>query len=121
MRWERAADSPRDETGAVTVEFAIGLTVVLAVLGLMIGGILLAAHRIGLSATAADIARLEARGDSATAKERLAQAGQEIAVRRRQAGAILCVELLSRPGRGPLAAIEVTAEACAAMSEAGAK
>lgn len=105
----------------MTVEFAIGLTVVLAVTGLMLGGLMLAAHRIGLSAAAADVARLEARGDDAAAQDRLTQSGSGVSIQRRRVGALLCIELQRRPGRGPLSAVELTAEACAAVSEAGAQ
>ena len=53
-----------DERGSVTAEFAIVMPAVLVVLGLAIGGILISAHRIALVSLAAQVARLEARGDA---------------------------------------------------------
>ncbi|MBK0420229.1 pilus assembly protein [Leucobacter sp. CSA1] len=108
-----------DERGAVTAEFAIVLPAVLLVLGLVIGGILLAAHRVVLTSAAADLARLEARGDAELAAARLSELGGGIRADRESIGGLLCVTLGSRPGGGALAVVEITARGCAARSDAG--
>nr|WP_237464978.1 TadE family type IV pilus minor pilin [Leucobacter luti] len=107
-----------DERGAVTAEFAIVLPVVVAVLGLVIGAITLAAHRITLVSLAAEIARFEARGDTAQARSRVAALAPGITVSRRSDGALHCVELRAAPVGGLLDAIAVGAESCAAESGA---
>lgn len=105
-----------DERGTVTAEFAIVLPAVLLVLGLVIGGLLLAAHRITLTSTAADLARLEARGDTALAAARLSELGHTVEVQRAGRGALHCVTLRAQPTRGLLSAVTVTASGCAARS-----
>lgn len=101
-----------DERGTVTAEFAIVLPAVLVVLGLVIGGILIASHRITLISVAGEAARLEARGDTELARERLASLGDGVEVARYQRGRLECLKLSSRPGGGLLASIVVDAEAC---------
>ncbi|MFV0432374.1 MAG: TadE/TadG family type IV pilus assembly protein [Leucobacter sp.] len=108
----------RDERGTVTAEFAIVLPAVLAVLGLVIGALLLASHRVALVSVAADVARLEARGDEDAAKARLGEA-RGVRAERERRGALHCVTLRSSPAGGALAAISVSARACAATSDAG--
>lgn len=103
----------RDERGTVTAEFAIVLPAVLVVLGLVIGGVLIAAHRATLVSLAAEAARLEARGDAALAAARLTAVDGEVEVRRESRGRLSCVTLTSHPGGGLLAAIGVEAEGCA--------
>ena len=58
--WDRTWERLRDERGAVTAEFAIVLPVVVAILGLVIGAITLAAHRMTLVSLSAELARFEA-------------------------------------------------------------
>lgn len=116
---DRARALLRGERGAVSAEFAIVLPAVLVVLGLVIGGIAISAHRIALASAAAEVARLEARGGGAEAEERLAVLGPEIVVRRQSEGALHCVSLTAHPGSGPFRGIAVSERACAAISDAG--
>jgi len=101
----------------VTAEFAIVLPAVLLVLTLAIGAILLATHRIVLTSAAADIARLEARGDTAGASARIAGLEGPTSITRTVRGRLHCVRLSSNPLRGLLARVSVSAQACAARSE----
>lgn len=128
--WRRLRDPPagpgrdirlnlvRDESGGVTAEFAIVVPVVLVVLGLVIGGVALSAHRIVLVSAAADIARLEARGESAD--PRLASLGAGVDVERQQSDGLLCVSLTSAPIGGLLSSVSVGARGCAAISDVAA-
>ena len=106
-----------DERGTVTAEFAIVVPAVLAVLGLVIGGVYLAAHRITLVSVSAQIARLEARGDANLAQEQLDALGARVAVDREDDGALHCVTLRSRPAEGLLAHVAVESRSCAARTE----
>lgn len=108
-----------DERGTVTAEFAIVLPAILVVLGLTIGGILIAAHRITLISLAGQVSRLEARGDGDRAAAVLAEWGSRIEVSRSRAGGLHCVTLRSRPGGGLLAGIGVESLSCAAISGEG--
>lgn len=108
----------QDERGSVTAEFAIVLPAVLVVLGLVIGGVALSAHRITLVSSAADAARLEARGESAEA--RLTELGAGVQIERRTEQGLHCVELASAPLGGILAAITIRVHSCAAVSDVGA-
>gem|GEM_PF-1016148 len=107
----------RDERGAVTAEFVVVLPVVLVVLGLVLGGVALAAHRITLVSAASDAARLQARGDSA--EERLAVLGPGVEAEWREEGSLLCVDLNATPGGGLLAALSVRGTGCAARNDLG--
>ncbi|SDQ18937.1 TadE/TadG family type IV pilus assembly protein [Leucobacter chromiiresistens] len=110
-----------DERGTVTAEFAIVVPAVLAVLGLVIGGVLLAAHRIALVSASAEIARFEARGDDALAEERLNALGGRVEVEREDDGSLHCVVLRSQPAGGLLAHVTLTSRSCAARSTDGAR
>lgn len=101
----------------MTAEFAVVVPAVLVVLGLVVGGIVIATNRLTLASAAADIVRLEARGDSDLAAERLAGAGTGVTVERERRGGLLCVMLRTGPQRGMLASLAVTAEACAAATD----
>lgn len=107
----------RDERGTVTAEFAVVLPAVLIVLGLVIGGVVIATNQLTLASAAADIARLEARGDTQLATERVDRAGVGVTVERERRGTLLCITLRAGSQRGPLAALAVTGEACAAVTE----
>lgn len=109
----------RDDRGAVSAEFAIVLPAVLVVLGLVIGGVMLTAHRVVLVSAAADIARLEARGDHQSASERIATLHLAPSIARSSRGSLHCVTLTARPGSGLLAHVGIDAASCAAVSEAG--
>lgn len=109
-----------DERGAVTAEFAVMLPAAIAVLGLMVGAISLAAHRIGLVSVAGEVARLEARGDASGAEAVLASRSPIVTgVSRVERGPLLCVELTASPGIGPLRVIPVSARSCAALASGG--
>ena len=84
-RW--GADSYRDR-GAVTAEFAIVLLAVLMVFGLVIGALLLTTQRLVLTSGAADVACLEARGDTAQAAARISELGRASALN--ETPAVLC-------------------------------
>ncbi|MBN9612823.1 MAG: pilus assembly protein [Actinobacteria bacterium] len=105
------------ERGAVTAEFAVAMPALLAVLLLALGAVLLAGHRVGLTSAAAELARLEARGDAQAAAARLAEFDGEVAVSRSRAGPLLCLTLRAHPGGGALSVIEISAEGCAAVVE----
>ncbi|QIM17240.1 pilus assembly protein [Leucobacter insecticola] len=113
MRWVL-----RDERGTVTAEFAIVLPAVLIVLGLVVSGVLLAAHRITLVSVAGEVSRAEARGDDAAATAALGQLGRDVVVEREHPDPLLCVTLISHPVRGILSELGVSARACAAMAGA---
>lgn len=105
------------DRGAVTAEFVILLPALALVLALVVGAVLLSAHRLVLTSAAAELARLEARGDTAVASARLSELGAGVRVERSGRGGVRCVALRSQPLAGLLAAVEVTANGCAA--EAG--
>lgn len=105
----------RGERGAVAAEFVIVLPAVLAVLVLAVGAILLAAHRVALTSAAAEVARLEARGDQTAARARLSGLGA-VDVFRERSGPLHCVVLSARPGSALLAMVEIRARGCAAVS-----
>ena len=106
-----------DERGSITAEFAITVPAVLVVLAVIVGGVQLAGQQAGLTALAGDLARLEARGDSALAAARLRSFGGQPVVERHETGGVLCVTARASPRSGLLAAVTVTASGCAAISE----
>ncbi|NLB47129.1 MAG: pilus assembly protein [Microbacteriaceae bacterium] len=93
------------------------LPAVLAVLALVLSSLMLSTQRLSLGAAAAEIARHEARGDSASAAAHLARMSGTVRVERTAQGALHCVTLRTAPARGMLAALEVSATRCAAVSE----
>ncbi len=93
------------------------LPAVVIVLALVIGAIMLVTQRLTLTSAAADIARLEARGNAIAAEARLAVLPAGVAISRSRQVGLLCVDLRLRPSAGALAAFEVAAQACAAVSE----
>ena len=93
------------------------LPAVVAVLGLMIGGISIAAQRVALSSLAGEVVRLEARGDDSTAERLLRERAGEVQIERRHDGPLLCATLSESPGRGILGAIRVSVTACAAEAK----
>lgn len=109
-----------DEQGTVTAEFVIVVPAVLVVLGLVIGGILVSAHRLALVSLAAQVARSEARGDGDLAASALAEwRGASVEVDRSRRGGLHCVTLRSHPAGGLLAGIGVEIVSCAAISGEG--
>lgn len=104
----------REDRGAATAEFAIVLPVVIAVLGLVIGGTVLSAHRITLVAQAGELARAEARGDDVAARGIEELLASEVEVVREQRGVLHCVALRAAPVGGLFRAVSVRVESCAA-------
>lgn len=124
MRWLRQGKCTsaarrlwRDERGTVTAEFALVMPAVLAVLALVIGGIVVATNRLTLASAAADVARLEARGDDALAKARIAGAGSGVAVERERRDGLLCITLRIGASKGLLNAVTVMGEGCAVVTD----
>lgn len=105
-----------DDSGSVTAEFAIALPAALLVLGVSVGAIVLAAEKVSLTAGAAEIARHEARGDTALAQAQLRKLGAHITVSRTDNGSLHCVTLSSRPATGVLSLLTVSSFSCAARA-----
>lgn len=101
----------------MTAEFAVVMPVLLAVLLIAVSAVLLAGHRVALTAAAAEVARLEARGDAAAARARLSALHEAVGVSRSRDGPLLCLTLRARPARGALSAVELSARGCAAVVE----
>ena len=110
----------RDERGSVTAEFAVVLPAVVAVLGLVIGGVWLAAHRIALVSIAAELCRAEARGERGAAEQHLARLPAGTTVSRENHEGVLCVTLRTKPAEGLLRVVTLSVESCAAVSEGAA-
>lgn len=115
--WQQAGRLLRDERGTVTAEFAVVVTAVLVILGLVVGGIVIATNRLTLASAAADIVRLEARGDTDLAAARLAGAGEGVTVEREHRGGLLCITLRTGAPSGMLAMLAVTGDACAVATD----
>lgn len=119
MRWARADSRGgwwaawANERGTVSAEFAVVLPAVLVVLGLVVGGVMLSAHRLTLVSMSGEIARAEARDDAAAAEAVLSHLGGKVDVDRNRGKALYCVTLTSHPGQGLLAQIGITARSCA--------
>ena len=103
-----------DTRGSVTAEFAVTLPAVVALVALCIGGIGLAAHQLRLTSLAADLVRVEARGEGSPSTTNTLGTG--VVVSRTVADGILCVRLASNPGAGVLSAITIRSQACALRS-----
>ncbi|PII84807.1 hypothetical protein BMH32_13670 [Leucobacter sp. OLJS4] len=115
----QAGSLRHDERGSVTAEFAVVMPAILAVLALVLGGIMLAGRRIELVSASAELARLEARGDTVLASERERRLPRGTSVSRERAGQLLCVHLRAAPGRGILSVLGISARACAAAHASG--
>lgn len=88
------------------------------VLVLVIGSIQLATERLLLTSAAAEISRLEARGDSEAAQAVVARLSGIAGVQMDSgsAGPLWCVTLSANPVGGMLGAIKIAGSACAAVS-----
>jgi len=106
----------RDDTGGVSAEFAVTLPVVAAVLVLCVASVALAAQQVQLSAVAAQVARVEARGDR-TDPLHMSALGYPVTVQRERTGDALCVTLRAQPADGLLAAVSIRGRSCALVSE----
>ena len=89
------------------------------VLVLVIGSIQLATERLLLTSAAAEISRLEARGDSVAASAVIGRLGGIAGVQMESGseGPLWCVTLSVNPIKGMLGGLKITGSACAAMSE----
>lgn len=116
VRASHGREGFRSDRGTVTAEFAMVLPVMLLVLALAVASITLATQRLALTSAAAEVARLEARGDTSAAATRLAELGGEISSTRSMRGALHCVVLQSEPALGMLAWVSITARGCAALA-----
>ena len=106
------------ERGAVTAEFALTLPAIVLVLALVVGGLTLSAQRVMTASVAAQIARLEARGDSAAAAQVMQRLPRGLTVNARDEGALRCVTVRARLSEGPLRALAVESHSCALRSDA---
>lgn len=93
------------------------LPAVVALVALCIGGIGLAAHQLRLTSLAADLARVEARGEGSSGM--VAAAGFGVTVTRSVGDGVLCVHLTANPGAGVLRAVTIRSHACALQSADG--
>lgn len=107
------SDHLQSDRGAVVAEFTIVLPAILMVLMLAVGAILLATQRVALTSAAAEVARLEARGDSG-ASARLGALPSGVSVARSRTNGLYCVTLDARPLGGLLGSVGVSARGCAA-------
>lgn len=107
----------RCERGGSTAEFAIVLPVILVVVGIVVGALMLASIRVALVSGAHDIARLEARGDSALVSQRITTLPKGSSIEREHRGDLLCVNVSAAPGKGVLAALTVSGQGCALKTE----
>lgn len=107
----------RSDRGGVTAEFAILMPAVMLVLVLAIGALGVSAQKLALTSAAADLARLEARGDSAVAARRINELPGGSTVHRERDGPLLCVTITSHPAIGLLSALSIRVRNCAAVSD----
>ena len=101
----------------MTAEFVIIIPAILLVLGIVIGALMLAAQRVSLVSAAGEIARLEARGDSRIAEQRLQALGSGVSVARENREGLLCITLSGAPKQGILAVLPITGAGCAVVIE----
>jgi hypothetical protein len=105
------------DRGAVTAEFALLLPVVIGVLALVLGAIVLSAEKIAITSAAGELARLEARGDTDAARAIASRVPHHAEIHRAERGPLHCVTLRTGLSRGPLRALSVHVESCAARIE----
>lgn len=114
---EVVATLRRSDRGTATAEFVVAVPALLAVIVLAVGAILLAAQQVRLTAVAAELARLEARGDAREAQRSLSALGSGAVATREREGGLHCVGLRAHPVGGALAAIGIGARSCAAIAD----
>lgn len=115
----RRALAMKDDSGAITAEYVVVLPAVLLVLMLVIGGIMVSAQRLVLTSAAAQIARLEARGEIKGANARLGHLPSGVQISRELSGEVRCVTLSWSPELGLLSQIHISATGCAAEHDNG--
>ncbi len=99
----------------MTAEFAIVLPAVLVVLTLAVGAIMIATQRVVLISAAAEVARLEARGDADEAAARIDALPPGVKIVRSLSSGLHCVSLNAHPLAGPLTAVGISVRGCAAL------
>jgi hypothetical protein len=112
-RWGRGAAS--DEHGSAVAEFAIALSAVLLVLGMVLGGIQLGALQVRLQDAASDAARSLGRGDSAASlAARLSRQVPGAHWSSTRSATLVCAHLeASAAGAAALLGLTVSATSCA--------
>ncbi|PYY40770.1 TadE/TadG family type IV pilus assembly protein [Curtobacterium sp. MCPF17_046] len=107
----RRARPPAGERGSVTVEFAVALPVVAAVLAAGIGGVRVVDTQGRLQAAAVTAARAFGRGDDDAGRRALRTAGAG-SFRIDHTQGLVCVHAGRAAGRGPFAALVLRGSAC---------
>jgi hypothetical protein len=102
------------DRGSVTVEFAVALPVIAAVLGVVPASVVLAAERVRMDVAAAVVARAVGRGDAAAGAAAQAGLAPGAALRLSRPDALVCAQLREERRIGFLPAIVLTARGCAA-------
>lgn len=98
----------------MSAEFAVTLPVVAAVIALSVGAVALATHQLRLTAAAADLARLEARGEDNSGETSVtASLGYPVTIQRERLADMHCVTLRANPGKGLLSMVVLNARGCA--------
>lgn len=102
-----------DERGSITAEFALVLPAVIFTLALIIAGISVAALQISYITAAAQIARLDARGDDVLAQQIENQLPQHSTVIKQRDGQLLCVTVQGSGKHGIAKLFHGSARSCA--------
>ncbi|WP_167143564.1 TadE/TadG family type IV pilus assembly protein [Canibacter zhoujuaniae] len=102
------------DSGSVSVEFALILPAVVALLALAISGILIVSQQTTAIFVASQVARAEARGDTASIGAGIGD--NFTVVSRSDEGIFHCVEVQGRGVAGPLSHILTTGKSCAVRS-----
>ena len=112
----------RDQRGSITAEFAAALPAVLVVLACCLGAVQVVGQQVRLTDAAADVARLLARADGASAASGLlAAVGPGTALTQERQGDFVCVRLSAPSAFAPFAAAGLTlgARSCALSTDIG--
>jgi hypothetical protein len=105
---------PCDDTGSVTVEFAVVLPAILLVTALVVGASAASAQSVRLADAAAVVARQTARGDAGRVGAVLQELAPGASVQTQARGDLVCVVLRRPVDVGPLTGVVVlTSRSCA--------
>ncbi len=104
----------RSERGGVTAEFALLLPFTVLVLALLIGALTVSAQKVGLTAAAAEVARLEARGDQSQAVAQRQRLGSGVTYRVDHEQGLRCVHLEAQRQIVFVKLFKISAKSCAA-------
>lgn len=111
--WQRAVF--QSDRGGVTAEAAALLPAAVLLLGFVLAVLTLGAKQVAMTAAVAEIARLEARGDTVTAAQRESLLGEDVRLQRVTADGLLCVKAAARTGAGTFGLLQISARSCAAI------